>query len=407
MKAVSSVSSRGFAYAAAWLCGTALSAGAIGIAALSHAPAAETALSTPSPAMLDLTQPRLNPTMQYNGNGACTGSGCHDADKPAKHCGQNIGDESNIWKDKDPHSKASKSLSNKKSKEMAAKLKIADATTDARCLSCHGMTPAKKGSKFGKDALTNAVGCESCHGASEKWLDPHKDECWTDKQRAAMSAADMESKLGLVDTRNLAVRGQMCVSCHLSIDADMVEAGHPALAFEMYFYNNYKFNEEWKMHWDEQPGDTHKAKLWAIGQIVSAASADAQLKAWKEKGWKTESAEVLAKTFGEGKAIAGTLGPADAAAFYAEFKGKDIPKDKVAAAAKALAEKAAGFKDGAPNAHARDILTSGVEALASACQAGGKMSKALEDKAIAAAEAAKAGGDSWVKAVSEVAAAAK
>jgi len=404
-----SVSTRGFATALVWISGTAMSALVIGAAALTGAPTTAPTLEAPAPAMAAAAdgRARLNPTLIYNGNAACMGSGCHDADKPKNHSGQMIGDECNIWKDSDPHAKAFKSLSNKKSKDIAGKMKIDDAATDARCISCHGMPAAKLGDSFGKGPGANGVGCESCHGPSEKWLDAHKEEGWTDKQRAAMSAKDIETKFGLIDTRNLAVRGEMCVTCHLQIDQDMLDAGHPALGFEMYFYNNYKFNPDWKTHWDEQPGDTHKAKEWAIGQIVSAAAADAQVVAWKAKGWKTDVADQLSKVFGEGKAIASTLGPADAAGFYAEYKGKDIDKAKVAAAAKALASKGAGYKDGKDNAHVRSVISSGVEALVSSTLSGGKMTKDVEDKAITAGDAADAGGDSWVKAVTDLAAAAK
>ena len=129
--------------------------------------------------------------------------------------------------------------------------------------------------------------------------------------------------------------------------------------------------------------------------------------AWKAKGWKTDVADQLAKVFGEGKAIAATLGPADAAGFYAEYKGKDIDKGKVASAAKALAGKGAGYKDGKDNAHVRSVISSGVEALVISTLAGGKMTKDVEDKTITAGEAAEAGGDSWVKAVTDLAAAAK
>ena len=53
------------------------------------------------------------------------------------------------------------------------------------------------------------------------------------------------------------------------------------------------------------------------------------------------------------------------------------------------------------------MISSGVEALVSATLAGGKMTKEVEDKAITAGEAADAGGDSWVKAVTDLAATAK
>ena len=394
-------STRGFVTAALWLSGTAVS-----VAALSAATYMRASTEGVPIVALDDSKPRLHPTLQYNGNGACTGSGCHDQAKAKKFCGQDIGDESNIWKDSDPHAKASKNLSNKKSKDIAAKMKIEDASKDARCISCHGMAVAKKGPKFGSDALANGVGCESCHGPSEKWLELHKTECWTKKQRETMSSADLEAKFGLIDTHDLAVRGQMCVTCHLNIDQDILEAGHPALGFEMYYYNNYKFNPDWKIHWSEEGGPTQKAKQWAIGQIVSAAAADSQVAAWKAKGWKTDSADRLAKVFGEGKAIAATLGPADASAFYAEYKAKDLDKAKVIAACKALAEKGAGYKDGADNSHARDVIGSGVEALVVA-SGDGKMPKALEDKAIVVADAMKAGGDKWVSALNDLAAQAK
>ncbi len=374
-----STSRRGYVASVVWLAGATGTAAVIGLAALispmNSAPAAGLEFG---PGVHE-----LNPNLLYLGSGSCVGSGCHTGDaKP--HSGRQVGDENTIWADSDPHSKAFKSLTNKKGKDIAAAMKIDDAAKSAKCLQCHAQDAPKKGDKF-KDISKEAVGCESCHGPAEKWNTPHQKDGWTDGQRKAIGAAGLEKDFGMIDTNDLAVRAKMCVSCHLQIDKDMLAAGHPPLEFEMYNYNNYKFSEKWKMHWDEHGGPQRKAAMWAVGQIVAAANADGQ---------------PTAAVFAAGKKIVkDVFGTEDATAMA---KMESIPGDKLKAAITALVGAADPFKDGKDNKLSRNIVTSGVDALVSAT------SDKLPDAYFDAVDAtAKAEGAAWVEGLKKMAGFAK
>lgn len=280
----------------------------------------------------------------YMGNASCAGSGCHSEDEPWEAGEQLIGDESNIWAESDPHNHGYTSLEEDASKEMGAKLKIADVTTDARCLACHAINApkSKRGELFN---IKDAVGCESCHGPGEKYLKPHAEEGWTAKQRRSGGAKGLLSKFGLRDTSDLGVRAEMCVSCHLKIDQDMLDAGHPPLEFEMYAYNYYissKEDVEYAVHWDDTVrGAEVDARLWAVGQAAANAATGGQMAVYKT------GASIAKQFFGSDSASG--------------LASADITAANAAAAANKLAEAAPIAKTPAD----RRVIAHGVVALAS------------------------------------------
>jgi hypothetical protein len=390
---------RGFVWTMAWLSGTGLTAAALGVAAMNAG--AGGGLAIPA----DASQPKLNANLIYLGNAGCGGGTCHSGEAKM-HSGQMVGDEKTIFERQDPpgdpHANAFMSLTEKMSddkfKPMAAVAGVGDPATSARCVSCHAMDAPKKGPKFGKLA-DNAVGCESCHGPYEKAEKPHQKEGWMDGLRAKGNAA-VEAE-GLHDTRNLAVRGAGCVSCHLALDKDLIDAGHPELRFEMWWYNVYKErgDENNRIHWTEQKDKTQTAKIWAVGQLVSLTAAKANVANWKEKKWDTAKAEALEKVYAAGAAIVkAQFGTDDANAFASQYKaGVELDGAKVKAALADLMKFAATVKDGADNASARTVVNTGVEALVRAT--GGKPDKG--------AAKTRAGGDDWLKSLEAIAAMAK
>ena len=297
----------------------------------------------------------------FQGNASCAGSGCHGESEATEQSGQMIGDESNIWSESDPHTNAYASLKDDLSNEIAGKLKIADATASARCLDCHAINAPedKRGELF---SLSDAVGCESCHGPAEKWLDPHAEEGWTAEQRQAHGHAGLWKQFGLNDTANLALRAETCVACHLQMDKDMIDAGHPPLEFEMYAYNYYISKDpdaEFAIHWDEPIGEMRDAQLWAVGQAAALGAAKAQAVDWKKKGWDLDAAEALVKLYQDGVGIASKHFGGDTAEALAKATYKP---ESCAGAAKALAALAGGAADPIQ----RRVIASGVAALGSA-----------------------------------------
>jgi len=333
--------------------------------------------------------PIIVPGLKYLGNASCAGSECHSADKPKEQTGQMIGDEANIWAEADPHALAYETLGNKDSQKIAAALNLGKATDSSRCLSCHAMDapPPQRGEKF---AMNNAVGCESCHGPAEKWLEPHKKAGWTAEQRKSVGADGLLKQHGLIDTSNLSVRAHTCVACHLQIDRDLIDAGHPPLEFELYAYNYYvskKPGKEYRVHWGDglEPPKFWDAKLWAAGQAAAHEAASAQVEQWKTKGWETAEAQALADIYAGGLEIVKKHFGTDTAA---EVDKAQLTAAKAVAAANELAALAPKAKD---QIHRR-IIAYGIAALTSSAyaEAGKELPDAFWDSYYAALEAADA-----------------
>ena len=306
--------------------------------------------------------PVVIPGFNYEGVATCSGSGCHSEPEATEQSGQWIGNEVDIWAQWDPHARGYKTLGNDDSKAIAAKLNIADAAASDRCLSCHAVAapPAQQGQLFShKD---DAVSCESCHGPGEKWLDPHAKAGWTPQQRQAIGAEGLLKQFGLADTSRIDIRANTCVACHLQIDKDMIDAGHPPLEFEMYAYNYYiskKPEAEYYRHWDEAQNRQIDARLWATGQAAALEAAQAQVKDWQAKGWDTADADALVKLYTIGVNVAEKHFGSRTTAGLAQA---EYTPAAMAAAAKDLAAKAPE----ATNAIEARVIGFGVTALGAA-----------------------------------------
>src|SRR2546425_7991450 len=75
----------------------------------------------------------------------------------------------------------------------------------------------------------------------------------------------------MYDTKNFLLRSEKCVSCHLSIDQELVAAGHPdLLAFEL-----ATFSANMPPHWRDK-GAWADTKVWATGQAILLREAPKQ-----------------------------------------------------------------------------------------------------------------------------------
>jgi hypothetical protein len=203
---------------------------------------------------------------KYTGAASCGASNCHGSTTP-RHDYPKL-NENLVWFQKERHAKAYDTLTNEKLKsgvrpsKIAQALKIAKAETSDRCLSCHAVNvkPQLRGPKFD---ITEGVHCDGCHGPAEKWLEPHAEKNWTHEQSV---------KLGMYDTKNLLLRAEKCVSCHLAIDQELVAAGHPdLLAFEL-----DTFSALMPPHWRDK-GTWFPTSAWATGQAITLREAMKQL----------------------------------------------------------------------------------------------------------------------------------
>ena len=193
----------------------------------------------------------------------------------------------------DPHSRAFEALFNERSdrieRNLAGSLKrYPKASEDGRCLACH--TTPRPASERGATAWlnTDGVGCESCHGASERYLGAHTTGLWKEKNRGEKEA------WGLWNTKDLTRRAQICSGCHVGehssdglsvrdVNHDIIAAGHPRLSFEL-----SAFLDNMPSHWGEKDENADPenpsrraadfpARAWAIGRVTTIEAALALL----------------------------------------------------------------------------------------------------------------------------------
>lgn len=215
--------------------------------------------------------------IKFEGAQSCANAQCHGADEPQEGKGATTLAEFTQWSAADKHAKAYETLTNEASAEIAKQLNI-EATSE-RCTSCHAM-PAPENLQ-GKDfSIEEGVSCGACHGPSTKWNPPHKARGWTDKERAATKThGALLKKWGLYDTKSPLARADMCTSCHLAIDADMVAAGHPQPVFELdYFSKSSEKGGYYEgQHWRDPKTPFYSTLLWSTGQAVALRDAMQQL----------------------------------------------------------------------------------------------------------------------------------
>lgn len=214
---------------------------------------------------------------KFSGAASCANAQCHGADAPQEGKGNTTLAEFTQWSSGDPHAKGYASLTNEAGTAIAEKMKIEP--TSARCVSCHSMAAPEKlrGNEFN---IEEGVSCGACHGPDEKWGEPHTTKGWTDGQRKALKTHDaLLKKWGLYDTKSPLARADMCTSCHLSIEADMVAAGHPEPRFELDFYSTSEEKGGYypSQHWRDPATPFYRTTMWATGQAVAVRDSMLQL----------------------------------------------------------------------------------------------------------------------------------
>jgi hypothetical protein len=283
-------------------------------------------LALPAEAQLPISKEH-----KYTGTGSCAASSCHGAKKPAQKPGD-PDDTYTIWASKDKHNKAYNTLTKKESTAIVQKMKLAKATDEPRCLGCHAL-------KVGKDQLApkakydiaDGVSCDSCHGPAEKWLDGH------DKGEKAWPHAKSVG-LGMYDTKDVLKRAELCVSCHLAIEPDMIAAGHPSMIFEL---DSFSANQP--PHWKDVK-EWFGALAWSTGQAVALRDSLQEV-ARRAKGNAPEA--LLLESVAQARGHAVALRP-----FVAQVAGDS---------AKALDDLLAGLGDGKDKAKAGAAADAGAK----------------------------------------------
>jgi len=214
---------------------------------------------------------------RFLGSQSCATSLCHGGAEDRRN-------EFHVWLKQDFHTRAHATLTMARSARMAEALKIADASTDARCTVCHNpfqTVPAEfKDPRAGK---FDGVSCESCHNAAERWLLTHTRTDLKYEQKVAA---------GMRDLKNLYVRANTCIACHQNLEPDLRAAGHPELIFEMDGQC-----ATMPRHWSET-NRVRKAQAWWGGQAVALREAAAQNAAVKPTDEMAQRANALAWLLG-------------------------------------------------------------------------------------------------------------
>ncbi len=233
---------------------------------------------------VEYTLPQFDDNV-HKGVANCTTSSCHGraAPKPEGELPQN---EYRRWVRYDAHAKTYDTLLSDASKAIAKKLNIEDPAKAGICLDCHADNPPEnlQGKKFSYD---DGVGCESCHGGSERWISSHTAKETPHAENLAR---------GMYPTDDPVARTQLCVSCHLGhpdkiANHKIMGAGHPRLRFEMSAFTEnmtpHYVNNQWDIDRGKQtPTDID---LWFLGMLTAAENISAIWQKHLDKGdWAPE-----------------------------------------------------------------------------------------------------------------------
>ena len=268
----------------------------------------------PAPTRSVRVAPGDPPCSDFRGAGSCSATACHGSILPsAPEFSAVLRNEHTTWVSNDAHSRAYQVLFDKRSDRIVRNLSpdpsrgYEPAHEDRRCLACHTTPRPSKDLVATEWMNADAVGCESCHGASGRWLGPHT----TGEEWRKRTWKDKES-LGFQDTKDLVRRTRLCVGCHVGdagaggmpareVDHDLIAAGHPRLYFELSAYL-----DNMPAHWIEKginggvptpsdprpaPAADFPARAWAVGRLVAM---EASLRLLEARAARAGSADALA-----------------------------------------------------------------------------------------------------------------
>jgi hypothetical protein len=202
------------------------------------------------------------------GVATCSGSTCHGrSEGNGKIVRQ---DELMIWQDESTpagaHSRAWRVLQNPRSKAIAQRLGIGEATSAPMCLGCHA-TPAPAGQRGGRFQVSDGVGCEGCHGPASGWLASHYAVGANHAQNVAR---------GLVPLENPRARAGQCLDCHYGsaeqgqfVNHRIMAAGHPRIAFELDLFSTLQQHHNEDSDYAQRKGRSNGVQLWAVGQAMA------------------------------------------------------------------------------------------------------------------------------------------
>ena len=202
------------------------------------------------------------------GVASCSGSTCHGRSEATGKIVRQ--DELLIWQDESSpsgaHSRAWRVLQLPRSKAIAQRLGIGEATTAPMCLGCHA-TPAPAGARGGRFQLSDGVSCEGCHGPASGWLSSHY-------AVGASHAANVAR--GMIPLEDPKARASQCLDCHFGsadqgqfVNHRIMAAGHPRISFELDLFSTLQQHHNQDGDYAQRKGRSNSVQMWAVGQAMA------------------------------------------------------------------------------------------------------------------------------------------
>jgi hypothetical protein len=202
----------------------------------------------------------------HQGVATCAGSTCH---------GRQAGDGAVVrqnelvtWQDPSSsagaHSRAWRTLQGRWAQRISTRLGLGDASRAPACLGCHSDPAPARGPRF---QVSDGVGCEACHGGSERWLASH----------AAVGATHAGNVArGMTALNDPRVAASVCLDCHLGserpnqfVSHRMMSAGHPRLTFELDLFNAFQRHHDEDADYSARKPVWAGTTVWAVGQALA------------------------------------------------------------------------------------------------------------------------------------------
>jgi hypothetical protein len=203
----------------------------------------------------------------YVGVATCGGTTCHgrsNGDGPRVRQ-----DEVMLWQDPataaGAHSRAYAVLREPRSRAIAERLGIGEATGAPMCLGCHATPGGARGVRF---QTTDGVGCESCHGPAGGWLSSHY---------TVGGSHERNVQNGLIPLENPQQRARQCLGCHFGgndregqfVNHRIMAAGHPRISFELDLFSTLQQHYNIDQDYRGRKRVTDGTQIWAIGQAMA------------------------------------------------------------------------------------------------------------------------------------------
>ena len=158
-------------------------------------------------------------------------------------------------------------------------------SSDAPCAQCHYTVRQREGKKLPRAIA--GVSCESCHGAAKEWIKVHSE--FSGKEEEEETSIEeakrwVDSEIaGMIRPGNVYRLAQNCMSCHLTPNEDIVNAGHPIGSdFELVAWSQGEVRHN--IHYTDENNEASPARKRILFVAGAVAELESALRALAEGG---------------------------------------------------------------------------------------------------------------------------